>query len=117
MPTSVPTGDAGADAAERAARTATVLAPLWRASKLWTAAVALGLFPFLFIIDRLVEIALSPVLPGLALLLLLILGLPFLLVELSAKRSFALSGLAARTDRTVASARASMRTRLVDASH
>ena len=78
--------EAQQEAAQRSARTATVLAPLWRAARLWTAAVVLGSFPLLFILDRIVEIRLSPVLPGLAVLLLLILGLPFLLVELAARR-------------------------------
>lgn len=78
--------EAQREAAQRAARTATVLAPLWRAARLWTAAAVLALFPFLFIIDGVVALRLSPVLPGLAVLLLLILGLPFLLVELASRR-------------------------------
>ena len=78
--------EAEREAAARAARTITVLAPLWRAARAWTAAIVLALFPFLFIVDRVVETRLSPVLPGLAVLLLLILALPFLLIELANRR-------------------------------
>lgn len=86
MPSHATLEQARAEAALRAARTATVLVPLWRASKMWTAAIVLALFPCLFIVDRVVETRLSPVLPGLAVLLLLILALPFALVELAARR-------------------------------
>ena len=74
------------DAALRAARLADVVEPLWRASRRWTIAVVLALFPFLFIVDNAVELPLSPVLPGLVALLLLILGLPFALAELWTRR-------------------------------
>lgn len=62
------------------------MVPLWRAARWWTAAVVLAACPFLFIVDRVVETRLSPVLPGLAVLFLLILLLPFVLVELAARR-------------------------------
>ena len=77
---------ARAEAAARAARLDTVIAPLWRAARWWTVAVVLAAFPLLFIVDGLVDLPLSPVLPGLAVLLLLILGLPFLLLELASRR-------------------------------
>ena len=67
-------------------RLATVVQPLWTASKYWTAAVVLALFPFLFMVDQVVELPVSPVLPGLALLFLLLLGLPFGLMELRGRR-------------------------------
>jgi hypothetical protein len=65
------------------ARSALVLAPEWRAARLWTSALVVALFPFLFIVDRVVATRLSPVLPGLAVLLLAILVLPFALMEVS----------------------------------
>ena len=46
----------------------------------------LALFPLLFIVDDAVELPLSPVLPGLAALLLLIVGLPFALMEVRDRR-------------------------------
>lgn len=64
----------------------------------------LAAFPFLFIIDRVVETKLSPVLPGLAVLFLLILVLPFALVELSARR-YRRKDLAWQTRRADRSAR------------
>jgi hypothetical protein len=78
--------EARAEAAARAARTAAVLAPLWRASRRWTAAVVLAAFPFLFILDRAGRFPVSPVLPGLVLLLVLIVALPIALVEVRARR-------------------------------
>lgn len=63
-----------------------VLAPLWKAARRWTAAVVLAAFPFLFLVDRWVHWPVSPVLPGLVALALLIVVLPFALVELSAWR-------------------------------
>lgn len=78
--------EAREEAAARLVRLDTVLAPLWKASRQWTTAVVLALFPFLFIIDELVELPLSPVLPGLVLLFVLFVGLPFLLVEVRARR-------------------------------
>jgi hypothetical protein len=78
--------EARAEAAARAARTAAVLAPLWRASRRWTAAVVLAAFPFLFILDRAGRFPVSPVLPGLVVLLLLILALPIALVEARSRR-------------------------------
>ncbi|HJQ93032.1 MAG TPA: hypothetical protein VJ874_01970 [Candidatus Thermoplasmatota archaeon] len=68
------------------ARQAAVLAPLWQSSKLWTAALVLALFPFLFILDGAVDLGLSPVLPGVAALFVLLVGLPFLLTEARARR-------------------------------
>ena len=78
--------EARSEAAARLVRLDTVVGPLWKASKQWTAAVVLALFPFLFILDHAVELPLSPVLPGLALLLVLLVGLPFLLVESRSRR-------------------------------
>src|SRR5690242_2878352 len=71
--------EARAEAAARAARTAAVLTPLWRAARRWTAAVVLAAFPFLFILDRAGRFPVSPVLPGLVLLFALLLVLPILL--------------------------------------
>ena len=78
--------EAEAESAARATRLALVLVPLWRAARLWTAAVVLALFPVVFIVDDVVETSLSPVLPGMVVLVLLILGLPFLLAEVSSRR-------------------------------
>ncbi len=82
----VPIHQARIEAAARAVRLATVVRPLWKAARLWTVAVVLAAFPFLFIWDALSAFPVSPVLPGLALLLLLIVGLPFALVELASRR-------------------------------
>lgn len=54
---------------------------VWRGARRWTAAFVVAAFPFIFIIDEAVETALSPVLPGLAVLCLLIVALPPLLAE------------------------------------
>ena len=78
--------EARLDAAARATRLVAVVAPLWKASRQWTAAIVLALFPFLFILDEAVELPVSPVLPGLVVLVLLILVLPFALVEVRARR-------------------------------
>lgn len=78
--------DAEAEVAARAARYAEVVVPLWQGARRWTAAVVVALFPILFIVDERVELPLSPVLPGLAMLFLLILGLPFLLMEVAGRR-------------------------------
>lgn len=59
---------------------------LWRGSRTWTAALVLAAFPLLFVVDQAIETRLSPVLPGLAVLLVLLLGLPFALTELQARR-------------------------------
>lgn len=83
-PVSLP--EARAEAAARDARLRAVVLPLWSSSRQWSAAVVLALFPLLFIVDDLVELPLSPVLPGLAALLLLIVGLPFLLMEVRDRR-------------------------------
>lgn len=76
------------EAAARAARLSTVLAPLWKASRQWTAAVVLALFPVLFILDEAGQFPVSPVLPGLVVLAVLIVALPFILVELRARRYY-----------------------------
>jgi hypothetical protein len=78
--------EASREASLRAARLVEVLVPLWQGARRWTAAVVVGLFPLLFIVDERVELPLSPVLPGLALLFLLVLGLPFLLIEVASRR-------------------------------
>jgi hypothetical protein len=78
--------EARIEAAARATRLVAVVAPLWKASRQWTAAIVLALFPFLFILDEAAEFPLSPVLPGLVVLVVLIIVLPFLLVELRARR-------------------------------
>ncbi|MEA3137102.1 MAG: hypothetical protein QOJ26_1137 [Thermoplasmata archaeon] len=74
------------EAATRLVRLDAVVAPLWRAARQWTTALVLALFPFLFILDEAVELPLSPVLPGLVVLALLLVGLPFLLVEWRSRR-------------------------------
>ena len=74
------------EAAARLLRLDAVVTPLWRASKQWTAALVLALFPVLFILDEAVELPLSPVLPGLVALFALLVGLPFLLVEARVRR-------------------------------
>ena len=74
------------ETASRAVRLDAVVVPLWRASKDWTVAIVLALFPVLFLVDDVVELPMSPVLPGLALLLLLIIGLPFAIMEVRTRR-------------------------------
>jgi uncharacterized membrane protein len=86
MPATLTMAEAEVEAAARAARHVAVLAPLWKAARRWTAAVVLAAFPFLFLVDKWVHWPVSPVLPGLVLLALLIVLLPFGLVELSARR-------------------------------
>lgn len=78
--------EARLEAAARSVRLKAVVQPLWKASRSWTAAIVLGLFPFLFLVDSVVEFPVSPVLPGLAVLFLLIVGLPFALVEAASRR-------------------------------
>jgi hypothetical protein len=78
--------EAREEAAARLVRLDAVVTPLWKAARQWTAAVVLALFPFLFIVDELVELPLSPVLPGLVVLFLLFLILPFAFVEVRARR-------------------------------
>jgi hypothetical protein len=84
--TAVSLEEARIEAAERATRLVTVVGPLWRASRQWTAALVLAAFPLLFILDEAATFSLSPVLPGLAVSVLLIILLPFLLVEVRARR-------------------------------
>jgi uncharacterized membrane protein YbhN (UPF0104 family) len=62
------------------------LAILWSGSRSWTAAVVFAAFPFVFIIDEAVETALSPVLPSVVVLIVLIVALPFLLTEVAQRR-------------------------------
>ena len=78
--------EASREATARAVRLVEVLAPLWQAARRWTGAIVIFLFPVLFILDESVDLPLSPVIPGLALLFLLILGLPFLIMEVWARR-------------------------------
>lgn len=54
---------------------------IWRGARRWSAALVVAAFPFLFIIDAAVETRLSPVLPGILVLCLLIVALPPLLSE------------------------------------
>jgi hypothetical protein len=72
-------------AAARAERLSVVV-PLWKASRLWTAAIVLAFFPFLFILDEAGEFPVSPVLPGLVGLAALLVVLPLLLVEVRSRR-------------------------------
>lgn len=58
---------------------------LWRGSLRWSSALVVALFPVVFIVDQRVETALSPVLPGLVVLTLLIILLPLALWEVSAR--------------------------------
>lgn len=78
--------EAREEAAARLLRLDAVVTPLWRASKQWSAAVVLALFPFLFILDEAVELPLSPVLPGLLVLFVLLVALPFPLTEVRVRR-------------------------------
>ena len=78
--------EAREEAAARLLRLDAVVTPLWRASKQWSAALVLALFPFLFILDEAVELPLSPVLPGLVALFVLLIVLPFLLTEMRVRR-------------------------------
>jgi hypothetical protein len=78
--------EAREEAAARLLRLDAVVTPLWRASKQWSAALVLALFPFLFILDEAVELPLSPVLPGLVVLFVLLVALPFLLTEARVRR-------------------------------
>jgi hypothetical protein len=54
---------------------------LWWASKRGTVAVVIGVFPFIFLIDERIDLAFSPVLPALLILVVLAIVLPFLLME------------------------------------
>lgn len=58
---------------------------LWRGALRWSAAVVVALFPIIFIVDQRVETPLSPVLPGLVVLALLIILLPLGLWEVAAR--------------------------------
>lgn len=78
--------EAQVEAAARAARLATVIAPLWKSARQWTTAIVLAVFPFLFILDEASTFPVSPVLPGLVVLVLLLIGLPILIVEVRARR-------------------------------
>jgi hypothetical protein len=78
--------EAREEAAARLLRLDAVVTPLWKASKQWSAALVLALFPFLFILDEAVELPLSPVLPGLVALFALLIVLPFLLTEVRVRR-------------------------------
>src|SRR5688572_30634630 len=78
--------EAREEAAARLLRLDAVVTPLWRASKQWSAAIVLALFPFLFILDEAVELPLSPVLPGLVVLFVILVALPFLLTEVRVRR-------------------------------
>ena len=59
---------------------------LWSGSKAWTAGLVIACFPLLFILDGSIKAPVSPVLPGLAAFLLLILGLPFAFREVQGRR-------------------------------
>jgi uncharacterized membrane protein len=78
--------EAREEAAARLLRLDAVVTPLWRASKQWAAALVLALFPFLFILDEAVELPLSPVLPGLVVLFVILVAFPFLLTEVRVRR-------------------------------
>lgn len=78
--------EAREEAAARLLRLDAVVTPLWQASKQWSAAFVLALFPFLFILDEAVELPLSPVLPGLVFLFVLLVALPFLVTEVRVRR-------------------------------
>jgi hypothetical protein len=82
----VPLEVARVEAAARAVRLDTVVVPLWKAARAWTVAFVLAAFPFLFMVDDGVAFPLSPVLPGLAILAVVIVILPFLLVEVRSRR-------------------------------
>jgi len=86
MPATVTLAEAQREAAARAARLVSVLGPLWKAARRWTAALVLAAFPFLFILDGPVHWPVSPVLPGLLVLGLILVALPFLLVEARERR-------------------------------
>lgn len=58
----------------------------WRAARRGTTAVVVALFPALFILDEHSTFAVSPVLPGLVLLTLLIIGLPLAWASLWMRR-------------------------------
>jgi hypothetical protein len=82
----VSVAEAQAEATARAARLVAVVAPLWKSARQWTAAIVLAVFPFLFILDERSAFPVSPVLPGLVILALLVIGLPFLIVEVRSRR-------------------------------
>jgi hypothetical protein len=85
-PGTVSMEEARVEAAARAVRLSTVVEPLWKSSRHWTAAVVLALFPVLFILDDAVDLPISPVLPGLAVLAVLIVVLPFAILEVRSRR-------------------------------
>ncbi len=62
------------------------VALVWRSSRHWAAAFVVALFPFVFIVDEAVETSLSPVLPGVIVLVVLVIGLPFLVNEVAVRR-------------------------------
>lgn len=59
---------------------------LWWSSKRWVAAFVVAVFPLVFIIDEAVDLAFSPVLPGIVALAVLVVLLPFGVMELRWRR-------------------------------
>ena len=59
----------------------------WRAARRFTAALVIALFPALFLLDQHVGWPVSPVLPGLAVLALLVVLLPFGVAEVIGRRA------------------------------
>ncbi len=59
---------------------------LWWSSKRWVAAAVVAVFPLVFIIDEAVDLAFSPVLPSILALALLVILLPFGVMELRWRR-------------------------------
>jgi hypothetical protein len=74
------------EAAAQLAFLRAVLAPVWKGARRWTAAIVLAAFPWLFLVGRWMHLPLSPVLPGLLVLAVLIVVLPFVLAEVGARR-------------------------------
>lgn len=58
---------------------------LWRSSVRLTTALVIALFPFIFFFDEALELSFSPVLPAIVLLIVLLIAVPFALVEVRAR--------------------------------
>jgi len=66
----------------------------WRTSRRWSLAVVVASFPFVFVVDEALDLAFSPVLPSLAALGLLLVVLPFGIMEILERRALRTEGKA-----------------------
>ncbi len=68
------------------ARGGHMTALLWRGASMWSAAIVVAAFPFLFILDERAVSGFSPVRPGMIILVVLWILLPIVLVESLSRR-------------------------------